>query len=117
MRRKRAEGWLISHGHTHEFFSKRSTRLDIESPEECHALMERVVRELGMFVGCEPWTLDPRSGRVELWRGWKPEDFAAAKVLYRAEMDQSPRSEQVDAKLIFDPPVPYTRHGTKIILE
>jgi hypothetical protein len=82
LRRRLAEGWRISQDHTYEFFSRRGTRLDVESPEECHALMERVVRELRMFIACGPWTLNDKRGRVELWRGWEPGDFTAAMVLY-----------------------------------
>jgi len=84
LRRKLAEGWQFSRDHTFEFFSKRGTKLDIESPEECHTRWERAAEELGMFVACRPWTFNPKLRQVERGRGWTPEDFAAAIILYRA---------------------------------
>ena len=42
------------------------TKLDIESPEECFELLERVAVGLGMFVASQPFWLNPKLDRIEL---------------------------------------------------
>lgn len=81
---KRAEGSQISDDHTFEFLTRRGTALDVESPEECEALLDRVVSGLGMFVASQPFLFNEKLGRVERPQDWDPEPFAEAKVLYHA---------------------------------
>lgn len=88
LRRKRAEGWRISDDHAFEFLTRRGTSLDIESPEECDALLGRVVADLGMFVASQPFSFNEKLGRVECPPRWGSETFAEAKVLYHAGAKQ-----------------------------
>jgi hypothetical protein len=88
LHQKRAEGWQISDDHTFEFFTRRGTTLDVESPKECHALLERVVASLGMFVASQPFWFNERLGRVECPQQWNSDVFAEAKVLYHAGTEE-----------------------------
>jgi hypothetical protein len=106
LRQRLAEGWQISSDHTFEFFSRRGTKLDVESSQECHALLGRVVEGLGMFIACLPFWFNPKLRQVAREPGWGRELFAAGKVLYCAEGDRPRQGVWDDAKLILEPPNP-----------
>ncbi|WP_435020360.1 hypothetical protein TA3x_001787 [Tundrisphaera sp. TA3] len=80
--RKQRDGWRISRDHTFEFFTRRGTELDVESPKECDALPERVAANLGMFVACMPFWHCRETGRIVRAGGWDRGKFEAAYVLW-----------------------------------
>lgn len=61
------------------FFTKRGTKLDLDSPQECEALLEIVAKELGIYVAADVLHVGD-SGQVQSWR-LPMSDLQAAKVL------------------------------------
>jgi hypothetical protein len=75
-----AKGFQINEAGTVSFFSKRGTKLNVESPEDCSAILDRVAKELGIFIAAEPFQIDV-TGIVRCRQPWTPADFQSAKLL------------------------------------
>lgn len=82
-KRRLAEGWQISKDNSSMFFTRRGTRLDIESVRECHGLLDRVATELEMYLAFEPLVYNSETGQLEFVDEWRVNDFDCVKVLWQ----------------------------------
>ncbi len=101
-------GGCVSSSGTVTFLTKRGTKLNVDSPEECGTVMERVATELGMYLAADVISTNGVN-QVACWRRWKMSDLQAAKMLRAlSEEEEYQRRKALDdvdeeAKLVLTP--------------
>ena len=75
-----ADGWQLSDDNSVQLRSERRRGLDMNA-EEITNLPGRIARELGLYIPCDVWQVDPKTGRIGLQEPWTRGDFADARIV------------------------------------